>query len=304
METTGLAEAVKAIQRMAQEAAFVRVEKLPCDDGAGGALEVPVAFVQDGENVVPHSLASLMAEGSELAQRLRLAKAPGPDFRQGVAVHQSLASFVAHANRFKDEGSAVWADAASRRLVSVLDYHPTGAASAARWGRHRGVYACPLSGAWQAWGGLEGLELEQEDFAALLDSRDRELAVGKLPSGKPAPDPSALVTLANSLEVYSHATARRERDANTGRLTVSFVEEKGVVGSVAPPPAFLVSVRVFEDGQPQLLEVRLRVTVKEGKAFFALNLHAAAEVLRQAFEGVCGQVAAGTTLPVFVGTPE
>jgi hypothetical protein len=111
--------------------------------------------------VVAESLLPAMREGAKFAEEQRLKTAKGPDARQGTAVHQTLGSFIAHANRFKSPASAVWADPARRALVSVLDYHAEGAGSPAAWARHRGLYACPLSDAWMAWGGLNGLTLTQ-----------------------------------------------------------------------------------------------------------------------------------------------
>lgn len=300
MESTGLKEAIVELNSIATAAAGGTLETIE-----GKGVNVPIAFLPVGAGKVEAcSLLDQLIKGNEYAERARLEKADGPDKRNGTANLQALESFIAHANRFKSPASAVWADAASRKLVAVLDYHPAGAASPARWGKHRGVYPCPLSEAWLAWGGGKALKLDQDDFAALLDSRDRELAVGKLPSGKEAPDPSTLVTLASNLEVYSTATAKRERDPNTGRLKISYSEDKGVNGTVMPPPSFLIGIPVFQDAAPQPLEVRLGVTVEEGRAKFSVQIHAAGDVLRTAFAGLCARVQRETELPVFVGTPE
>lgn len=302
METSGLKEAIEKLNGIAV-GAVAASSRVAVIEAFG--VKAPVAFVSAGDGSVSvESLMDAVSETYDFAEKERLTKANGPDRREGTAQHQALASFVEHANRFKSKDSAVWADATNRRLVSVLDYHPAGAESSARWGKHRGVYPCPLSEAWMAWGGGKALELDQDDFAALLDSRDRELASGKLPNGKPAPDPAALVTLAANLEVYSHATAKRERDQNTGRVRISYSEDKGVSGDVIPPPSFLICIPVFEDAEFQLLEVRLRVSVEDGAAKFAVQIHAAGDVLRSAFAGICARVHAETELPVFTGTPE
>lgn len=300
-----LAEAIREIQTTAKDASRVQTIDLTVDDGAGGKLTIPVAVLPQADNgACVESMIEPFREATEFVRALRLRGAQGPDRREGTAQLQSLDSFITHANRFKAENSAVWANASARQLVSVLDYHPAGATSPARWGKHRGTYACPLSEAWLAWGAGKPLELDQEKFSELLDSRDRELASGTLPNGGKAPDPAALITLASNLEVYSHATAKRERDPNTGRLKISFSEEKGVNGTVMPPPSFLVSIPVFQDGAPQPLEVRLRVTVEDGHAVFTVQLHAAGDVLREAFKALCDWVVAGTALPVFTGVPE
>lgn len=305
MENQNLPEAIRIIQSTAVNAAEPKLVQVAVSDGAGGAREIPCVVLPGiGGSAAIHPLLSLVREGESFVEQLRLAKADGPDKRTGTAQHQSLLSFIAHANRFKAKHSAVWANPAKRELVSVLDYHPEGADSKPRWGRHRGVYACPLSEAWKAWGGGTPITLGQDDFAALLDSRDRELASGKLPGGGAAPDPSALVTLANSLEVFSTSTAKRERDPNTGRLKLSFSEEKGPSGTLAIPSAFLIHIPVFQDGNPDLLEVRLRLAVADGEAKFTVQIHAADDVLRGAFAWLCQRVSDDTELPTFVGTPE
>lgn len=305
-ENKDLAAAIINIERLAAAATKPQTIAMKVADGsAEGTVEVPVAFRagEDGGLEIK-SFAPALAEVHKIAKEIRLSKAEGPDRREGVAMHQSLSSLIDHANRFKDKDSVVWANAAERRLVSVLDYHSSGSAGAPRWGRHRGIYSCPLSEAWLAWGGGTELELSQDEFAALLDRRDRELHAGKFHHGGAAPDPAQLVTLANNLEVFSTATAKRERDPNTGRLKISYNEDKGVSGSVAPPPAFLVFISIFQDGIQEPLEVRLRVKVEEGQAVFTVQIHAAADLLQRAFEALCDRVEEMTALPVFVGTPE
>lgn len=303
--TSGLAEAIRQIEETAADATEAQIITLATQDGAGGVSQGGIAVLKDGESQVLVSLAPLLAEANALEKKQRLERAAGPDRRTGTAQLQSLQSFIDHANRFKAEGSsAVWANAAARQLVSVLDYHPAGAENPARWGRHRGVYGCPLSEAWLAWGGGKAVELEQDDFAALLDGRDRELASGKLPSGTSAPEPSMLISLASNLEVYSHAQAKRERDPGTGKLKISFNEEKGVSGVVPIPPSFLVSIPVFEDAEPRTLEVRLRVAVEDARAKFTVQIHAAGDILRASFQELCATVNSQTALPVFTGVPE
>jgi hypothetical protein len=302
--TPGLVEAIAKLENMARAAVVPHLIHVPVSDGKDAVQASFVALPDHHGKLNLEPLADRLKQAACLAREQRLSRADGPDRREGTARLQTLGSFIAHANRFQAEHSAVWADAEKRRLVSVLDYHPEGADSPARWGKHRGVYECPLSEAWTAWGGEAGLELSQDAFAELLDTRDRELSSGQFPNGAPAPSPASLVNLASNLEVYSEMKAKRERDATTGRVRLSFSEEKGVAGTLQPPAAFFIVIPIFQDSQPQLLEVRLRVTVENGEAKFHLRLHAAGDVLREAFAELCKRVHEATELPVFTGTPE
>lgn len=304
MENGNLADAIREIQNTAR-AAVENIYMIDAKDKDGKSLVFPVIVAKDSDGSAESiSLLEDVKKAHVAADEMRLKHAEGPDFRQGIAAHQSIESFIAHAIRFKAPHSAIWANAAKRELVAVLDYHPEGATSPPKWGRHRGLYPCPLSESWVAWGGGRALKLDQDAFAALLDARDRELTEGSFWHAGKAPDPAALITLANNLEVYSNASAKRTRDPNTGRLRISFDEEKGVKGDVFPPPAFLINIPVFEDQKPIPLEVRLRVSVEEARAIFETQIHAAGEVLRQAYAALCERVKTETGLPVFVGTPE
>ena len=293
-----IADAIRQIEETAVAAASIHAETIDAQDG-DTLVSIPVIGVQD-----PKSLLDVQKQAFALAREVRLSSADGPDRRAGTAVHQSIQSFIDHVKRFQSTNSAVWADAAASKLVSVLDYHPAGSESPARWGKHRGVYGCPLSEQWKAWGSGAPLVLDQDRFAAFLDARDRELVVGDLPNGTKGPSPAALITFATNLEVFSRATAKRERDPQTGRLTISYAEEKGVSGSVFPPPSFLIRIPIFQDGEPTVLEVRLRVDVADGAAKFTTQIHAAGDVLRDAFAELCERVATEAAVPVFVGTPE
>lgn len=301
----GFAQAIREIDQLSRRSQWNVITNIDAEDGKGGKVSLPIAILEkeNGEHEAVSLLGDLR-EATNYATERRLANADGPDRRQGVAAHQSIDSFVDHANRFKSKDSAIWANAQKRELVAVLDYHPAGAESPARWGKHRGIYACPLSEAWLAWGAGKELVLDQDAFAALLDQRDRELAAGDFPNQKKAPDPALLLTLAANLEVFANTSAKRARDPNTGRVKLTFIEEKGVAGELAPPPSFLIAIPVFQDAQPQALEVRLRVEVEDGHAQFHVQIHAAGDVLRDAFNELCTRVATATELPLFVGTPE
>lgn len=108
-----------------------------------------------------------------------------PERREGTAVLQDLASFIAHANRFKDEDSALFAniDLAEPGLTAIYDYHPALNTSpdggfddpkpppVPRFCGHRAHYPFPLSDEWQAWKAMDARPMDQADFAAFLEDR-------------------------------------------------------------------------------------------------------------------------------------
>lgn len=128
--------------------------------------------------------------------------------RTGTAKLADLDSLIAHANRFKDAGSALYADPSKPDLTVILNYHePTRVAhipvvdgtkpgpatrqaaeprgekeGSPRWGNHRGVYGFPLSREWKAWTAQNATAMGQADFAAFLEDRIQDVI------DPPAPD--------------------------------------------------------------------------------------------------------------------
>lgn len=271
------------------------------DAGAKNAAEfmhteidgVLVPFVRTPSGVEPCK--NLLAVADE--------RADAPRRRRGVATVQALDSLIAHVQRFKSPDSAIFADAAGRKIVAVLDYHPAGASAGPAWGDHRTLYACPLSPEWQRWGGGTARTMSQDQLVAFLDASDRDLHPGAEDAdGKAYPTPSELMTMAATLEAFSTKKSTRTRSETGAKL--EFTSDEGVKSPVAIPRAFAIRIPVFSDSAPEAVEVRLRVEVKDGAPVFTLAIHDPEKVLRAAFEKLVKRVEDGTGCPVFIGTPE
>lgn len=303
-EVQNLPEAIREIRNLSQQAAEAKIEMLKFTDERGGSLDVPVVLTAaSGGGVNANVLISVTRDANTLATARRLATAPGPDNREGTAEHHTLKSFIDHVNRFKGKNTVVWADGEGKGLKSVFDYHPAGE-SGTGWQRHRGVYACPFSEAWKAWGSGETLTLTQDELGTLLDTRDRELVGGEI-YGRAAPDPAWMLSFLGNLESFAGAKAKMVRDTNTHQRKLTYQRESGFAGEVVPPKAFLIEIPVFQGEDPQKLEVRLRAEVNaDGEAKFELRIHDAEAVMTEAFDELCASVQAATEVPLFVGTPE
>lgn len=269
------------------------------------AGKAQVVTVERGVKGVPYIVSADRAQvfGDLLAQED--ARADKPRRRRGTAQLQTIDSFCSHVERFASPSSAIFADGAHSQFVGVLDYHPAGADSDPAWGQHRAHYSCAHSPEWQVWGAGREIEGTQDEFAAFLDEHDRDLAAGVIDAtGTAYPAPADLMTFAATLETYSSASAKRIRDPRTGRIAVEYKSDAGIVGTTPIPRAFAVRIPIFADSDPVAVEVRLRVTVENGRAEFSWQIHDAPKVLRAAFARLVERVRETTGLPVFVGTPE
>lgn len=244
-----------------------------------------------------------------------------PERRRGTATLTDLPSFIAHVNRFKDEDSALFANADPQKpgLVAVLDYHRAGADGAPRFGQHRASYAFPLSDEWKAWFQANGLKMTQGDFAAFLEDRIGDIAappvdgeeatpaakLAQLLGGKFA-SPQRLMDLSRGLSVRVDEKVAQVANLQTGEANIQFTtqhsDENGQPLKV--PSLFLVTIPVFKSGAPYQLAVRLRYRVSHGSVSWFFELHRPDRVFEHAFNEACEKAGNETGLPLYQGHPE
>lgn len=249
---------------------------------------------------------------------------PKPERRNGTAELGDLASFIAHANRFKSTASAVFAQRNEEKpgLLSVLDYHPEGGASTETdWCHHRGRYAFPLSEQWKAWAQADGAWLGQKAFAEFVEERILDV----LPPPKDGRDdasalaldlvttlggefagPSRLLEVSRGLRVTETAEVANVTNLASGEVEVVFrTTHTGAAGQkLSVPNLFLVGVPVFDGDAAYKLPIRLRYRRVDGHIVWQVARYRPDIVFFDAFDRATARVREETGLPVFIGTPE
>lgn len=261
-----------------------------------------------------------------------------PERRQGVAVLTDLASFEAHALRFKDANSAIFVvpsadDATPPSFLAVLDYHEAVAMNPEalpRFGKHRGSYAPAFSAEWEAWTGKSGKGLDQATFAAfvsehaadILDVEGRAGMLTDLPAwfadrfggkvvreGGPASffaSCQVFLDLSEGLSITVTDKIVDVKKRDNGSTSISF--ESSATTSTDIPPAFVIAIPVFERGDLYQIPGRLKMTVRTSgdtkRAEWRLDLYGIERVLRAAVDADIAHAKATTGLPVFMGSPE
>lgn len=267
-----------------------------------------------------------------------------PERRQGTAKLDDLSSFIAHTNRFKDEDSAIFisGDPTRPSFLSVLDYHEAVNGEAAsegreadpRFGVHRGSYVPVFSEEWKAWTGAAGKALAQADFAALIESRARDIfdvdeendddrpegsgrlgemarwfsrrfARGKGPSEFYATAETMLL-MAEGLTATITDRVGDVAKRDSGATKITFESERST--DVEIPAAFVIEVPVFRGGDLWQLPVRLRYTLRtQGdtrRAEWKIEPFGVERTVAEVVKDMGDTVQKATGLPVFVGTPE
>lgn len=238
-----------------------------------------------------------------------------PERKRGTAELADLDSFIAHAKRFADEHSAIFADTtpAAPSLLSVLDYHEPGKGSP-RFGSHRGRYAFPLSDEWKAWQKSDGATFDQKAFAEFLEDRivdvaDPEKAGDGIKAlvaqiGTKLAPAARLLEVARGLTIHVNERVTQAFNTNTGEASIMYASQHDEQTKVGVPGAFLIAVPVFRNGPRYVVAARLRYRVNGGSIVWFYQLQQAAKRFEDAIADACTLAREGTGLPLFVGKPE
>lgn len=253
-----------------------------------------------------------------------------PELRKGTTQLTDLASFIAWTNRHKDEGSVVFAedDMRAPKLVAIIDHDEAGPETLdkkARFGRHRGEYAFPLSREWKAWLKASETPMAAAEFAAFFEERigdvmpppyeiddegterfaseDPEIRKLVMMLGKRFAMPQDIVKLTRGIDINVDARAAVKVDLDTGERLVEFAETNGEgVDRVKPPNAFLIAIPVVAHSVPTLIAVHLRYRAVSGKIIWIVQMHQPERVFEHVFEKALDDVAHKTDLLPLRGT--
>jgi len=241
-----------------------------------------------------------------------------PERRRGTATVKDLPSFIAHAKRFADLDSVLFADPDAPGLVAVLNYHRAGAPGEPRFGDHRTAYSFPLSDEWKAWRDANGVDnvMSQKDFAEFIEDHVVDIgdpstageSAAKLAEtiGGTFASPSKIRAVAREFGVRENSVVKGGTNLSSGETEIQYVtqhvDESGLPLRV--PSLFLIHIPVFKNGAPYQVAVRLRYRIKDGRALWFFELYGVEKVFQHAFDEAVKQAAAETGLPVFVGSPE
>lgn len=248
---------------------------------------VPFLVVQDG--------ASIKTLEKHLAAPLAV--------RDVVTLHDA-ASFAAYVTRFRDAHTVVFADLEARRFEAVLDYHQAplaGHPGAPRWGRHRAVFPCKTTPAWDEWTAATNNRKpkEQVEFARFIEEHIPHIAE---PSGAQLLE--MCLTLEAKKDVQFRASTRLADGQHQFRYEETIQGSAGAqAGQLAIPDAFTVAVEPFRGVGLRGIPARFRYRINSGALSMWYELVRPDDVLLEAFESLVAglRTSLGET-PVLVGT--
>jgi hypothetical protein len=209
--------------------------------------------------------------------------------------------------------------------TAIYDYHRAGTAGEVAgepaWRRHGARYAPTFSKAWERWRAAEGKDLDMATFAHRLedtifdvvapgghpdwdDNDPRIVAVREALGGEPG-SPSQLMTLSRNLEINAQVNVAEARRLSSGESQLVYGEthRDGTGAPVKVPGWFVISLPVFHGGGHELVPVRLRYRLAQGRVLWQYDLYRVEQVLLDAVMQVVEELSA-LPIPIFLGEAE
>ena len=250
-----------------------------------------------------------------------------PKRRNGTAQTFDIESFIAHANRFKNENSVLFAnpDVESPSLTAVLNYHDAGADSSPRFGDHRTSFRFPLSDEWKAWSEQDKNGMNMVQFAEFLednivdvmpvemvqfgeDEDEAKRFVEMLGGTRKIAEPAVLMQIAAGLQVNEYSNIAQASKLSSGEGKIDFKtthETSDATGqSIVVPTLFAIGIPVFANGPAYRVLARLRYRKAGGSLTFYYELWRTDRVFKHAMDEAVALAHEETELPVLMGSPE
>lgn len=309
--------------------------------GVAELMEQAVAFAGDYARPVPTEvrdpetgaivLGMLHRDGFKPLPHELFDEASGaPRIRKGTAVMTSLASFIAHVNRFGDEDSAVFAcdSRTAPSVTAILDYHRRDTLKTEgedetvgdrihgeyRFGRHQTHYAFPLSDEWNTWGKFDGVRMSMAEFATFLEDNMDDIDrpdtvpenltrfVSTLGGEAMIADYGRLMELSRGLKVNENSNIEEAINLASGEGAIRFVSDH--VTNVKVPTMFFIAIPVFKTGAFYRVAAKLRYRKSGSTLTFWYELYRADKAFDHAFSEAMDKITRDTEAPVFLGKPE
>lgn len=265
---------------------------------APGTVFVPGDPFQAGQCVAeprtvtgPHQYA-LVPEGAGLKSLENYGPAPSR-IRTALSFNEA-ASYAKYLLAFKDEGTRLFADRATLKIVGLLDYHV--GRDTPRWCSHVATLALRASDAWERWTKANGKRMDQVTFAGFIEDNLVDIA---------SPDGATLLEMAKNFEVKRAVAFSSAIRLDNGQHQLSYVEEAAGTsqkGALTIPEKFVLGLAPLEGVEPYRVDARLRYRMQDGKLAIWFDLLRPEDYVKAAFESVVHFVTAQTGLDVFMGT--
>lgn len=217
-----------------------------------------------------------------------------PRRKRGSPEMHTEASLSAYVKAHRVDGSALYADPATRTITAVLNGH----GAEPGFGDHRCVLRLRHSLAWDRWYAGHGKIGAQDTFADLVELGVDEI---KTPAG------GELLELIETFHATNNVSFTSSSRGHSGQRHFEYREDITATGGAAMtmevPKEFLLALQVFEEGPRYDIVARLRFRLEANRLKIGFVLDRPEDLVQSAFAAVLAAVEAATETVAYRGVP-
>ncbi|WP_305968312.1 MULTISPECIES: DUF2303 family protein [unclassified Mameliella] len=197
-----------------------------------------------------------------------------PNRIKACPVFRNTASLTAYINRFADAGVAVVESSAGRRQITAkLDYHRVDKTPG--WSDWTPTFQAQFDPRYARWRNISGSPMTQKRAGEFLEERAVDVM---------EPDPATIMDMVMQFDALKKVTFRQSTRLHDGQRQFHYQEENEARGAVTLPERIKIRTPVFEGMEPDVLVVRLRYNIDDGKLVFTFEIHDMEQVEDRAFQ--------------------
>lgn len=210
-------------------------------------------------------------------------------------VVETMESFVAYLERFKQASTIVYGTAAKAEMMAVIDHFEV---SKPAYADHRCTLKPRYSDSFKAWFAINGKPLNQIQMTRFLEENYIDIT---------APAGATMLEIAMSIEASKTGSFRSSVRLANGSHQLTYDEKvDGKAGSetnrLVIPEKVVLFLAVFEGQAGREVHAHFRYNTDGGKLVLQFDLWRLAQVVREAFADLVKDLTTATALRVIDGT--
>lgn len=291
---------------------------------AAACLEAGLALAEPTPLVDNHALAFVLPAGAKVHVEDIEKFLDRPTRQRGTYNFGDAKSFIAYVNREKTADTIILANRENPGFTAVFNGNeaqnlvkasgevvamPLDADGARPgWGDYKATYACPYSPEWKVWSEANGKRMSQHDFASFMEDNFFDVvqpAATFDPYVAVWPNGNDMLAVSRGLEAKTDVRFASAVRLDNGQ--VRFKYEEDVSGSVQDglmevPQKFAVGIPVFAGTSPWQVIAKLRYRIERGGLSMWFDFERLFKITERAFDEARAEIAAGTSVPIYLGS--
>jgi uncharacterized protein YfdQ (DUF2303 family) len=245
-----------------------------------------------------------------------------PTRKRAKAIFYDVPSFVRYVEDHRTEGTVITGnfDQTTGSFIALIDYSAPWSPEAGEpenqipgapsWCEHTAVLNLTATPEWFKWLSKNTVKFDQVEFAEFIEDNAADITVPETDDGATWPTQLDLMSTALTLQVKTGVNFSNAVRLQNGQTQLTYQESvqghHGTDGTLLVPDKFALALAPFVAAPKYLVKARLRYRAAGGKASFTYQVERPHLIIKNAFEDILKQIAAGLDCQVLLGsiTPE